>query len=95
MRTAKLIMLFAFVVVHASVSQASNTIKLVRDRFANGEAIKLDMEAQEQIQKGESRVGWSNNRAGDAKRSDTVANLLHARQAPRTPATIRVGHRGL
>jgi tetratricopeptide (TPR) repeat protein len=53
MRTVKLILLFALVIVHASVSQASNTIKLVRDRSANGEGIKLDMQAQEQMQKGD------------------------------------------
>jgi tetratricopeptide (TPR) repeat protein len=53
MRTVKVILLFVLVIVHASVSQASNTIKLVRDRSANGEAIKLDMQAQEQMQKGD------------------------------------------
>jgi|ERR1043166_65228 Tfp pilus assembly protein PilF len=53
MRTAKLILLFALVIVHTSVSQAANTIKLVRHRSANGEAIKLDMQAQEQMQKGD------------------------------------------
>jgi tetratricopeptide (TPR) repeat protein len=51
MRAVKIILLFALVIAHTSVSQASNTIKLVRDRFANGEAIKLDMQAQEQMQK--------------------------------------------
>jgi tetratricopeptide (TPR) repeat protein len=53
MRRAKLILLFALVVVDAPVLRASNPIKLVRQPFSNGEAIKLDMQAQEQMQKGE------------------------------------------
>jgi Tfp pilus assembly protein PilF len=94
MRTEKLILLFALVIVHASVSQAANTIKLVRDRSANGEAIKLDMQAQEQMQKGDL-AGAARTIDLAMQKDPTVANLLHARQASRTPATIRVGHPGL
>ena len=84
MRTAKLIMLFAFVVVpvHRCRRRRIRSNSFVT-ALRTGKLIKLHMEAQEQIQKGDTRMGWSNNRAGDAKRSDTVANLLHARQAPR------------
>jgi tetratricopeptide (TPR) repeat protein len=53
MNAAKLVLLFALVIVDAPALQASNPIKLVRQPFSNGEAIKLNMQAQEQMQKGD------------------------------------------
>jgi hypothetical protein len=53
MKAANLSLLFALAIMDASVLQASNPIKLVRQPFSNGEAIKLNMQAQEQMQKGD------------------------------------------
>jgi tetratricopeptide (TPR) repeat protein len=53
MRAAKRLLLLVLATVNASVLEASNPIKLTRQPFSNGEAIKLDMQAQEQMQKGD------------------------------------------
>jgi tetratricopeptide (TPR) repeat protein len=53
MKAAKLVLIFALAIMGAPVVQASNPIKLVRQPFSNGEAIKLNMQAQEQMDKGD------------------------------------------
>jgi tetratricopeptide (TPR) repeat protein len=53
MRPAKLVLLFAAALLGARAMDAEKPIKLVRSRFVNGEVIKLDMLAQEQILKGD------------------------------------------
>ena len=49
----KLVLIFALIIVGASELRASNPIKLIRQPFSNGEAIKLNMQAQEQMTKGD------------------------------------------
>jgi tetratricopeptide (TPR) repeat protein len=53
MRAAKVVLLLALIIVAAPILRASNTIKLVRERFSNGEAINLNMQAQDQMKKGD------------------------------------------
>jgi tetratricopeptide (TPR) repeat protein len=53
MNWAKLVLVFGLVVVDASALQASNPIKLVRQLLSNGEAIKLNFQAQDQMKKGD------------------------------------------
>jgi tetratricopeptide (TPR) repeat protein len=43
MNCAKLALVFGLLIVDAAALQASNPIKLVRQPFSNGEAIKLNM----------------------------------------------------
>ena len=53
MKAANLVLLFALVIANAPLLQAANPIKLVRQPLSNGEAIKLNMDAQEQMMKGD------------------------------------------
>jgi tetratricopeptide (TPR) repeat protein len=53
MKATSLLLLLIVASVAVSVVQASHPIKLVRQPFSNGEAIKLDMQAQDQITKGD------------------------------------------
>jgi tetratricopeptide (TPR) repeat protein len=53
MKAANLVLLFVLVTVDAPMLEASNPIKLVRQPLSNGEAIKLNFQAQEQMLKGD------------------------------------------
>jgi len=53
MKTVKLVLLLAGTFAGATAMQAGIPFKLVRERFANGEAIKLDLQAQEQTRNGD------------------------------------------
>jgi tetratricopeptide (TPR) repeat protein len=53
MKRAKLVLFFVLLTLGAPVLSASTPIKLARQPFSNGEAIKLNMQAQEQMQKGD------------------------------------------
>lgn len=53
MKAAKLILFSAGIIAGATAVQAMKPVQLVRERSANGEAIKLDLEAQEQTKKGD------------------------------------------
>lgn len=53
MNAAKLVPFFMVIIVGAPSTQAVTPIKLVRQPFSNGEAIKLNSQAQEQMQKGD------------------------------------------
>jgi tetratricopeptide (TPR) repeat protein len=53
MKAANFVLIFVLIGAHAPVLQASNPIKLVRQPLSNGEAIKLNMDAQEQMMKGD------------------------------------------
>ena len=53
MNCAKLALIFGLIMVDAAALQASNPIKLVRQPFSNGEVIKPNMQAQEQMGTGD------------------------------------------
>lgn len=53
MKAAKLILLSTGIIAAATAVQAMKPVQVVRERFANGEAIKLDLQAQEQTKKGD------------------------------------------
>jgi tetratricopeptide (TPR) repeat protein len=53
MKRAKLALFFVLLIVEAPMLQASNPIKLVREPLSNGEAINLNLRAQEQMKKGD------------------------------------------
>ena len=53
MKNATLARLFILIILDASVLHASSPIKLVPERFANRKAIKLNLQAQEQMTKGD------------------------------------------
>jgi tetratricopeptide (TPR) repeat protein len=53
MRTLYLTILLVTTGAGATAIEGAQPIKLVRERFANGEAIKLNMQAQEQMKKGD------------------------------------------
>jgi len=50
-KSATLVLIFILLAVNAGVVQAVNPIRLVRQPLSNGEAIKLNEQAQEQIKK--------------------------------------------
>ncbi len=51
MKSATLVLIFILLAVNAGVVQAVNPIRLVRQPLSNGEAIKLNEQAQEQMKK--------------------------------------------
>jgi tetratricopeptide (TPR) repeat protein len=53
MKRAKSVLVLTLVIAHASVSQASTAIKLVRGRFVSGEVVKLNMQAQNKMMNGD------------------------------------------
>jgi tetratricopeptide (TPR) repeat protein len=53
MKAAKLVLFLAAIIAGVPAAQAEKSIRVVRERFANGEAIKLDLQAQEQMGKGD------------------------------------------
>ena len=53
MKTAKLVLFLMVVIAGTPSMQAVTPIKVVRQPFSNGEAIKLDFQAQEQMKKGD------------------------------------------
>ena len=53
MKAAKVLLSLVVLTVDTSALQASNPIKLARQPFSNGEAIKLNMQAQDQMTKGD------------------------------------------
>jgi tetratricopeptide (TPR) repeat protein len=53
MKVSKLLVSLVALAAGASILQASNPIKLVRQPFSNGEAIKLNTQAQDQMTKGD------------------------------------------
>ena len=53
MRFTKAAMLVVAVISGSMATEAATPIRVVRERFANSKAIKLDLEAQEQIMKGD------------------------------------------
>ena len=65
---------------------AIGIIRVVRERFANSKAIKLDLEAQEQIMKGDLQTAERNCQRGASGRSDIVAHVLHAREVAQPTA---------
>jgi len=50
-KSATLVLIFILLAVNAGVVQAVNPIRLVRQPLSNGEAIKLNEQAQEQMKK--------------------------------------------
>jgi tetratricopeptide (TPR) repeat protein len=53
MKNAALALLFMLIILDASTLHASNPIKLVPERFGDRKAIKLNLQAQEQMKKGD------------------------------------------
>jgi tetratricopeptide (TPR) repeat protein len=53
MKFAKAAMLLITVISASSTADAGTPIRLARERFANSKAIKLDLESQEQLNKGD------------------------------------------
>ena len=53
MKRATLVGVFVLLIADTWVMQASNPIELVREPSSNGEAIKLNLQAQEQMMEGD------------------------------------------
>jgi len=53
MKFTKAAMLLVTVISASSTADAGTPIRLARERFANSKAIKLDLESQEQLNKGD------------------------------------------
>ena len=53
MRSTKAMLFLVAAISGSMTAEATNPIRVVRERFANSKAIKLDLEAQEQLAKGD------------------------------------------
>ena len=53
MGLTKAVVLLVAVISGSMTADAATPIRVVRERFANSKAIKLDLEAQDQLQKGD------------------------------------------